>query len=151
MTATAQVLKILVPGPPVAQQRPRFVLNKRKRNVTVFDPAKCRDEKLRVGRLCREYMQRQGVTKMTGPVGLIVRFYLPCPKSAHRVGNPAMREWHVAKPDVDNTIKLVMDGCKDLYKDDAQVCRIVSEKIRCGQDEKPRTEITFTELVEGPE
>ena len=69
---------------------------------------------------------------MAGPVALTLRFY----SGKGRKGRP---------PDLDNLIKLVQDSLTGiLWKDDAQVKRLVAERFH-GQG-TPRTEIEWEEL-----
>ena len=57
--------------------------------------------------------------------------------------------WRVKKPDLDNLIKLVKDGCSGIaFLDDNQIVKVAAEKIQCAQGEAPFTKIRFTEIEE---
>ena len=57
-----------------------------------------------------------------GPVSVTMLFTFIKPKSVKR-------EYPTVKPDLDNTIKSVLDGLNGCaYRDDSQVCRIFAEK-----------------------
>ena len=92
-----------------------------------------------------------------GPIEIDFKFFLKRPKSHYRSVKKkfVLKEEEVSnclqikKPDIDNLIKFVLDSLNGhLYKDDAQVCRIVSEKryINDFYDEKPRTELKIKKL-----
>lgn len=43
--------------------------------------------------------------------------------------------WHIARPDLDNLMKMACDACNGVvYADDAAVCRAVLEKVRTTSD-----------------
>ena len=57
-----------------------------------------------------------------GPVSVTMLFTFIKPKSVKR-------EYPTFKPDLDNTIKAVLDGLNGCaYRDDSQVCRLFAEK-----------------------
>lgn len=57
------------------------------------------------------------------------------------------RLWHDIKPDKDNLEKSLMDALKGLaWRDDAQVCRSLTEKVVASGNEQPRVEVRIEEL-----
>lgn len=75
---------------------------------------------------------------LTGPVRLMVAFYLPRPKSLSRYVLV-----HVKKPDTDKLIRSVCDALTGVvWKDDSQVIQVKATKDYAGQGERPRAVIT---------
>ena len=134
-----------IPGPPVAQGRPRFSTHGG--FARAYDPKKSRDGKS-VVRLCaRDAIQEEGGGAMVGPLTMMVQFGIALPKSSYRKRKPVGKAWRTKKPDLDNLVKLVKDACSGvIFIDDNQIARIVAEKITCGQNEVPFTKVRFEEL-----
>jgi Holliday junction resolvase RusA-like endonuclease len=70
---------------------------------------------------------------MQGPLSVTMRFRLEPPKSTSRKLREEMlsgRIWPTKKPDLDNAIKAILDGCNHTaFQDDAQVVRLECCKI----------------------
>jgi len=82
----------------------------------------------------------------TGPVIVAVVFHLPRPQSL-----PKRVLHHVKKPDVDKTLRNVLDSLTGvLYHDDAQVVRVVAEKRYAAIAAAPRAVITVAEAADPP-
>lgn len=141
----AQVLKLTVPGLPVAQPRQRMTMIAghpqnyvpRKHSVHDFKAA------IRLAAF-----EKCGPT-ILGPVALTLRFFFPRPQRLVWRKRAMEQAWHVSKPDLDNLEKSVMDSLTQagVWRDDAQVCCKRSKKIICAGDEEPRVEIVVRPLL----
>jgi crossover junction endodeoxyribonuclease RusA len=71
---------------------------------------------------------------ITGPVSVIIRFYLPRPKST-----PKRIVWPAKRPDLDKLARAVLDGLTagGAWDDDAQVVELVTSKMFAGLDTQP--------------
>ena len=81
------------------------------------------------------------------PLSLDAIFYMPIPKSANKGLRERMaseRMMHTKKPDTDNMLKSVLDGCNGIaYKDDNQIAQIRATKF---YSENPRVEVTISTI-----
>lgn len=86
--------------------------------------------------------------RITRPIFLKIAFYLPRPKSMNRKADFDGCIYHHKRPDIDNLEKAVMDAITDmqLWADDSQVCRKVSEKFYCAKGEEPGADILIREI-----
>jgi len=88
--------------------------------------------------------KRMGPRKpIDGPVSahLIFSFERPSSWPKRRADR-----WKVARPDIDNLVKSVLDACNGIvYRDDAQVVVLVAEKVIIFDDE-PHVRVDFTEI-----
>jgi len=90
-------------------------------------PTTYKDEKqvLEEDKLLALLYSHRPETPMPGPIALMVRIYLPLPKSKSKVWKELARDgWErpVGKPDLDNLLKHFKDVCKGIFwYDDAQV------------------------------
>jgi len=120
------VLEFSISGKPQPQLRPR--VTKRGGFVKLYDEHKCVKEKLRVASIAER--AHHGNTPINTPIHIDITFRMPVPKGAvktTRLGSP-----HVKKPDIDNLVKLVLDGITKsgrVWFDDNQVCAISARKI----------------------
>lgn len=68
-----------------------------------------------------------------GPVEMTITAYYRIPKSATLAQKEKMRTGDILpekRPDIDNVVKAVMDGCQGVaFKDDAKVVRISAAKL----------------------
>ena len=80
---------------------------------------------------------------------------MPRPKNHYRTGKYKHLlkdrfidvEHHIAKPDIDNLVKMIADtiqGKKRIIIDDSQICRLQAEKL---YSKKPRTEVVIQEIT----
>ena len=94
------------------------------------------------------YMADNGKTLLEGPVGLWLTFEYKVPKSYSKKDKEAAKEGKLAKltrPDIDNLIKLVLDGLNGIaYVDDNQVVELRSRKIY-SKDGKDKVKIEVVE------
>tara|TARA_B100000029_G_scaffold241014_2_gene238216 strand:+ start:7251 stop:7688 length:438 start_codon:yes stop_codon:yes gene_type:complete len=140
-------LTVMIPGEPVSQGRPRF--STYGGFPRAYDPKKSKEGKQSVRFFVSKAMEEQGIDTLTGPIMMQVQFGIKLPKSQERKRTPRPRIWRVKKPDLDNLIKLVKDGCSGIvFLDDNQIVKVAAEKIQCAQGEAPFTKIRFAELEE---
>lgn len=119
-------MEFIVEGNPQGKARPRFS----QKSGTVYTPAKT----ARYERLIRKAFLAAGgkVIPSDCYVGIIVDAYFQIPKSytkgkrlacQHNINRPAK------KPDIDNTLKVVLDALnKAAYEDDKQVVEVSCRK-----------------------
>lgn len=106
------------------------------RVVTQSDNAGLKDWERLVGLAAR----RMGLRDVfAGPVELRVVFFLTAPQRR--------RDWPTVKPDLSKLVRGVEDPLSNLlYRDDAQICRVVAEKRYCVGAEHPGAVITLRAL-----
>lgn len=137
-----------IPGQPVAKGRAKFA--RRGNFVTAYTP----DKTARYENLVKLAAQAaMGVTifdignpPLEGPVELSVMAYMSIPASWSMKKQRAAALGEImptSKPDLDNVIKAIKDGCnKVAWKDDSQVVDLISKK-RYGV---PRVEVEIRRL-----
>lgn len=113
---------VWIPGPPVAQGRPRFTTQGGRPRAV--DPQRSREWKQVAAHLMRLAMQ--GRPPFECPIELQMIAVFSPPKRT-RLDAPATLR--VKKPDIENLVKSCLDaGNGVLYRDDAQVVRLKAEK-----------------------
>ncbi|WP_025114409.1 RusA family crossover junction endodeoxyribonuclease [Lysinibacillus fusiformis] len=134
------VLKIEIPGVIQPQERPRF--SRRGKNVVTHDAPKSKNFKDFVKLVA---WQNKPSELITGPIKLQADIYLMPPKKYHTgpkralIASGELRP--ITKPDADNLIKGIKDGCnKVIWHDDSQ---IVELNVRKFYSEQPRAEVTI--------
>ena len=136
-----------ISGEPVAQGRPRF--SRHGNFVKAYDPKKSRDAKQSIRYFATEAMKDEDMVPLEGPLSMRVEFGIALPKSAYRKRTPKEKAWRTKKPDLDNLLKLVKDGCSGVvYLDDNTVVMVTARKIQCAQGEAPFSRISFEEIEE---
>ena len=121
--------KIVIPGVPLAQHRPRFA--RRGKFVVAYS-----DQQTEAGRWLLTARQ-QIVEKVPEgvPIALDCMFYMPIPKSLSR----KQVVFHIKKPDLSNLIKFAEDCLNgEAWHDDSQISEINSAK---SYSQNPRTTI----------
>ena len=145
-------MRVLIPGQPVAQGRPRFArVGKKggKQHVVAYDPEKSRGWKAMAAGWMLKARQAQGARVMTGPLRVEIVAMFACPVGDERKGVPAVKRRHWRKPDAENCAKACLDSASGiLFEDDAQVCELSVSKWICAQGDSPRVEMTVTQLAE---
>jgi len=110
-----------IPGVPVAKGRARST-----KSGHHYTPAKTRAYEECVALYAMTAMKR--AKPLTCPIDLDVWFELPIPKSWSKLNHNLAAEnvlQHVTRPDVDNLLKSIKDGCNGvLWHDDSQVWRV---------------------------
>ena len=87
---------------------------------------------------------RQDPRLFEGPVRLLVTFYIPRPPSVSAKARPSP----TVKPDCSKLVRAAEDPLSGvLFRDDAQVCRIVAEKVYT--DGPAKAVITVSEMPSG--
>lgn len=144
-TQSGPRIAFVVPGLPVAQPRQRHRIVKGaggrvfSSNYTPKD-APVASFKARVAMACREVYSG---APLDGPLAVRLLFLLPRPKVMMWRKRPMPRVPHTSRGDVDNFAKSSLDALSDagLWRDDAQVARLLVEKWIAAGDEQPRTEV----------
>jgi Holliday junction resolvase RusA-like endonuclease len=117
-----------IPGQPQAKGRPRFA--RRGAHVVAYTPAKTASYENLVKMAAAEAMR--GTQPTARPVALSVTLNLQVPASWSNKRRAAAYAGSICatkKPDADNVLKGLKDGCNGIvWADDAQVVRIVLEK-----------------------
>ena len=130
--------QFIIPGQPQGKQRPRHA-----KTGAVYTPTETKAYERKVNWL---WWQTKGET-LHGAVRLDVTAFYEIPKSATKSAQEAMKDGTrvpAKKPDIDNVLKIIMDGLnKAAYDDDRQVVEVSGRK-RYAED--PRVEVTITEI-----
>lgn len=117
-----------IPGQPVAKGRPKFA--RRGAHVVAYTPAATVSYENLVKMAATLAMH--GVEPTAGPVALTVSLNMQIPASWSNKRRALAAAGSIAatkKPDADNVLKGIKDGCNGIiWRDDAQVVRIVLEK-----------------------
>ncbi len=123
------MLKFQIPGDPVAKGRARATV--RNGRVEHYTPAKTSAYETVVGLFARKAMRGREV--YTGALALKVVFRLEVPASYSNKRRAACLdqiEFPAKKPDLDNLVKAVKDGCNGiLWRDDSQVVALMAVKV----------------------
>ena len=132
------MIKLTIPGPPCAKQRPRVV------NGHTYTPAKTVNYETLVKQL---YIVEHHNRQLDGPLSMTVRAYFQIPKSASQRKATEMQEGKIrptTKPDWDNVGKIISDALNGLaYRDDSQIVRATVEKY---YSDEPRVEVEIQEI-----
>lgn len=119
------MISFFVPGPPVAKGRARST-----KSGQHYTPARTRQYERRIAVAARDAMRERDL--FAGAVELEVVLLMPIPQSwpkPKRVLAEYGRIEHVSKPDVDNCVKAVKDGCNGaVWVDDSQVVMLTARK-----------------------
>ena len=130
---------IVVPGDPIAKERPRFA---RKGNFVTTYSRQSKQEK-EVLSICQEQVKEV----LTGPLWVTITFYIRRPKGHYGTGKnagvlkPNAPEYPTPRPDLDNYVKFYFDVLNEVaWEDDAQVCILSARKLY-SDDNTPETYI----------
>jgi Holliday junction resolvase RusA-like endonuclease len=117
-----------IPGQPVAKGRPKFA--RRGNFVTAYTPAKTVNYEGLVKMASHHAMA--GREPSAAPIEMEVCLYLQIPASWSKKKRAAAVSGNVMatkKPDADNVLKGLKDGCNGIvWRDDAQVVSIILQK-----------------------
>lgn len=112
------ILQFQVPLKAAAKARPRLGEGGR-----VYTPAKTRTYERQVKQFCHVAMLQARVKMLEEPLAVIIQCYFR-PQNQARIDTPC-----ASRPDVDNLAKSLLDGMNGiLFRDDAQVCKLIVEK-----------------------
>ena len=155
------ILRIVIPGTPVAQGRPKVA--RTKVGVRVYDPKLSRDWKATAqghmkvalgehfnpgGEVYVSYSEHCKVYIPSGPTELAIKAYWP-PINPPRKRKPRVETWRDKRPDADNVAKAVMDaGQGILWTDDSQVVRLTIDKLHAAQGDGARVELMMQAVEE---
>ena len=118
-------IEFIVPGKPIGKERPR--MNKR---GGVYTPQHTRDYQNLVSIMYRSAGGREIEAKI--PVRVHIKAVYMIPKSTNKAMRELMHEAKilpVGKPDIDNVVKIILDGLnRTAWHDDAQVVSVTAEK-----------------------
>lgn len=134
-------MRIVIPGKPIQQQRPRFRVNSH-RNPQLYDP--CSRDKTAVKlAIMPQIPENLSSPPLHNLANLRIECYFPLLK--RNINNKNLECWGVihkhSKPDLDNLAKFYLDcGNGLLWKDDAE---IHSLKVTKHYSRNPRTEMIF--------
>lgn len=132
-------LKFAVMGEPIGKGRPRFT-----RTGRVYTPTKTMEYENRIKQAAWSAMKRQSLEPTEKSVHLELAAYFPIPKSwtkkkKDQAINGVLKP---NKPDIDNILKAVLDGCnKIVYIDDAQVYSTRAKKLYQSYEKFPCIEV----------
>lgn len=136
------MVKLTIPGEPVAQGRPRF--SRRGKYVSTYDPPKSKAYKEYVKRIARQELH---IEPLTGPVTVNVKVYRGIQKAGSKLIKRKKRDGIIrptVKPDTDNYYKAVSDALTGIvWVDDNQ---IVDMHVSKWYSDTPRVEIEVEEL-----
>jgi Holliday junction resolvase RusA-like endonuclease len=121
--------------------RPRLT-----RNGHAFTDEKTRNYENLVKLLAMDAMEKAGATVTDKPVKATINAYFEIPKSYTKKKVQAIINGEIkpAKPDLDNIIKSLLDGCnKIIFKDDVQIYAISATKSYITNLEKYGVSVYF--------
>lgn len=135
-------MKLTVKGEPRGKQRPRFNM----RTGSTYTPS----ETVAYEKAIRAAYYEAGGnedTKCHGAAALLIKAYYGIPKTAPKSAKDMMLQGlrkPNKKPDIDNVIKIVMDGLSGTaYDDDKQVVEVTAAKA---YSDEPRIEVWINEV-----
>lgn len=132
-------MKFTIMGEPRGKQRPRF----NRKTGTTYTPSETVQYEKAVGFLYR----RAHGEKLNGNVRLEVTAFYKIPTSMTKKAKAEMvtgQSLPAKKPDLDNVLKIVMDGLNGIaYSDDKQVVSVRACKL---YSIEPRVEVEVSEL-----
>jgi len=142
------MITFFLPMIPRGQGRPRATV--RGKHAAVYTAPKDAAAQRTLASLAAPYMPE---TPLDGPIAVKIVVYMPRPASmcglSKRTGEPLQdpaAKWHTSKPDADNLAKLVLDGLRSFWRDDAQVCSLVVEKWIVGLEQQPGYAVLIQKL-----
>ncbi len=128
-----------IPGRPKPLQRVRFS------NGRAYDPQAKEKELVRQSLFYQHGLKE---SKITGPVHMVVDFYMPLSGTKAQKKAKAST-WHYGRPDTSNLIKFIEDAAIGaLFEDDCIIAMITARKIYCPLDSEPMTTVAFWSLEE---
>lgn len=131
-------MNFVIIGEPKGKQRPRFSKG------IVYTPKETKDYEKLVASL---YKAAKGEL-IEGELALIVKAYFKIPEKTSKKNTMLMAKGMLRphkKPDIDNIIKIVMDGLnKVAYEDDSHVVEVMASKSYT--EGEPRVEVSIFKL-----
>jgi Holliday junction resolvase RusA-like endonuclease len=134
------LLRVVIPGEPIAQGRPRFA--RRGPYVVAYDPPRSRSWKQCAQAHMAAAMTQVGASLFSGPVKVTITARFSCPRSEWRKREPLAERPHVKRPDLENVIKAILDaGTGVVWHDDSQVSALDAQKLVAAQGAAPSVEM----------
>jgi Holliday junction resolvase RusA-like endonuclease len=65
-----------------------------------------------------------------------------------RKKDPEGRMLKVTRPDIDNVVKSILDGMREVWSDDSVVCDVRAEKYYAAKGEEPHALVTVEAMCE---
>lgn len=84
-----------------------------------------------------------------GPVRVAIITVFERPKRLMRKKDPEGRILKVTRPDIDNVVKSILDGMREVWSDDSVVCDVRAEKYYAAKGEKPHAHVIVEGIGEG--
>ncbi len=134
-----KLIKIKIPGPPVAMARPR--VSKIGRNVKLYTPPRSKAWMNSASEIiARKWLKEQIDPSI--PVKLKAKFIHARPKNRYRKKDLEQRYFKTTSPDLDNLEKILLDSIvyAGIMKDDSQVVSIESLDYYGAKHEDPHVE-----------
>lgn len=132
----------VIEGKPVGKGRPRWS------GTHMYTPSTTQQYEMAVARACKKAMG--GLRMKTTPVRVWVEVRKTIPAHVSKATREAMLSGQIrpmARPDLDNVVKSVLDGCNGIaYEDDCQVVVIVAV---CAYAECPSVSVKIFEEAGG--
>jgi Holliday junction resolvase RusA-like endonuclease len=152
MNLESNTITLLIPGQPVAKNRPRFT--RVGKGVRAYSDQG--DEEQLWVMVARQQLQKLAVRHFSGPVAMNIVFWMKRPASHFGSGKNAgvlktsAPAAPVTKIDVDNGIKFVLDNLNhcDVWPDDSYVVGIDARKRYALPGTEPRTELSLREVID---
>lgn len=139
------MIRFTIKGCPVGKARARTVVHGG--IVRSYTPKKTANWERVVAWECKKAAQGHIFAAGT-PLKLDAWFYMPVAKSAPKYVYERLTrgEWNTNKPDIDNLLKSILDGCNGIaYEDDNQIAAVVAHKT---YSDCPRVEVIIEQLKE---
>jgi Holliday junction resolvase RusA-like endonuclease len=133
------VIRFEVPAEPVAMPRPRVAV--RGGRAHGYVPSHASEAMWQVRQCALAALGDQA--PLSGPLSVDIVAWVRMPANIPRRDRLTARP--VKRPDLDNLLKLVLDGCSPLWQDDSQVVELVARK-RYAIDGPPRWDIAVEAL-----
>jgi len=125
------IIQFKAPIKPKAKARPRVG-----KYGAVFTPKETRDYEKTIGQYCKIAMG--GKPMLQGAINIFCKFEFKVPVSFNKTKTAdalANRLKPVGRPDLDNLIKAITDGCNHIaYHDDSQIVEIEGHKAYGRED-----------------
>ena len=137
------MISLNIPGQPVAKGRPRFA--RRGKFVSTYTPKKTVDYESHVIACAIEAMQGRLPSKAPIEIQVVLSFEIPAnwPKKKRQEAIDGVI-MATKKPDADNCLKVIQDGCNKIcWEDDSQ---IVSTILYKEYSEYPMARVVIREL-----
>jgi Holliday junction resolvase RusA-like endonuclease len=117
------MIEFKIPAVPVPKGRPRMT-----KSGHIYTPKKTKDAEALIKLYARTY-----ISPTDQPLSMRIRFGMPIPKSYSKAKRLAIQNGelhHTKTPDLDNLLKLVLDGLNGVaYIDDKQIIELSAAKF----------------------